>query len=353
MLVFSSPCQLALWALCFPITYASAIPRNEVTTTIRSANTTSACSKALPSGVAVGETANISLTSNGIERSYLINIPETYESKAASPIVLSYHGGQRNASSQLELDLLTSPEFNTLGAILVYPQGIGEIWQGIPGSTANDTGFTHDILTSLSEDYCVDSTRIYATGKSDGAGFTNTLACDPTLSTMIAAFAPVSGAFYQSTLPCNPTSTNIQCVPGREKVPFLEFHGGNDSTIDYFGGERKDACLPAITYLIQSWVMRNGMSLQFTTNLTALDTVVFSYGTGSDTGLVTHVFDTNIGHDWPSTMPNDDNTEAGHHVASFNASTAIMDFFGQYTLPSTSDSSSPILVAGTPLRLIT
>lgn len=171
------------------------------------------------------------------------------------------------------------------------------------------------------------------------------LACDSVLSKQIAAFAPVSGAFYQSTVPCQPTSTNIQCVPGREKIPFLEFHGtinspksspcnnlthfplsssplistrekswnanadmifigGNDTTIDYFGGARKGACLPAITYFIQSWAMRNGISTVFTSNLTALDTIVYTYGTGSDTGLVSHVFDTNIGHDWPSTQNN-------------------------------------------------
>jgi len=266
-------------------------------------------------------------------------------------VILSYHGGNRNASSQLQLDNLISPYFNTLSAILIYPQGIAAKWQGIPGSTANDTGFTADILNSLEEDYCIDSSRIYATGKSDGAGFTNTLACDRTLSTRIAAFAPVSGAFYQAQLPCEPTSTDIQCTPGREKIPFLEFHGGNDSTINYFGGERKDACLPAITYFVQMWAMRNGISLQFNTSLTALDTVIFTYGTGSDAGLVTHVFDTNIGHDWPSTLPNSDNSQAGRHVASFNASTAVMDFFSQYTLPTTSSSNAPLIVQGIPLKV--
>lgn len=149
---------------------------------------------------------------------------------------------------------------------------------------------------------------------------------------------------------------------------------------------------------MQSWAIRNGLSTTFTSNLTALDTVIYTYGTGSDTGLVTHVFDTNIGHDWPSTEPNvshhsrsmktmdrttisffsfwkddeislylspqlqeminfdrqnlankssqADNSESGHHVASFNASSVIMEFFGQYTLPSTADSSAPLMVLG-------
>jgi poly(3-hydroxybutyrate) depolymerase len=58
----------------------------------------------------------------------------------------------------------------------------------------NDIRFTSDILDKLENDYCVDKARIYSSGKSNGGGFTNTLACDPVLSKRIAAFAPVSGS---------------------------------------------------------------------------------------------------------------------------------------------------------------
>lgn len=59
----------------------------------------------------------------------------------------------------------------------------------------NDIGFVEDLIKSLQSQYCIDSTRIYASGMSNGGGFTGTLACDPTASNLFAAFAPHSGAF--------------------------------------------------------------------------------------------------------------------------------------------------------------
>lgn len=136
MLLSCFPCLLAL---CIPIatSYAFAIRRNPDSALPENSppggfgggdsggrGPSSACSKSLPRGVAVGRPNNVTIHSNGIERSYLINIPKSYQSQSSSPLVLSYHGGNRNAISQLELDLFTLPEFNTMNAILVYPQGI-------------------------------------------------------------------------------------------------------------------------------------------------------------------------------------------------------------------------------------
>lgn len=81
------------------------------------------CGKDLPSGQTKGSTSNVTITSSGLERSYLIFIPLDYSSLAETPVIFSYHGGDRTAEDQLELDQLTSPEFNT-NALVVYPQGI-------------------------------------------------------------------------------------------------------------------------------------------------------------------------------------------------------------------------------------
>lgn len=360
MFLSSLSYQLAAWPLCLPIILLNASPvRNhqDASKNLKDDRAT-LCSKAIPNGVKIGHTNNVSIISNHVERTYLINIPEGYQEQSSSPLILSFHGGKKTSQLQLELDNFTSPNFNSLNAIMIYPQGINSTWQGTPGSSANDTGFVSDLLASLSEDYCIDSTRIYATGKSDGGGFANTLACNEDLSTKIAAFAPVSGAFYQpqaSDTTCQATRVNIQCKPGRTRIPMIEFHGGNDSTINYVGGTRKSMCLPAISHFVQSWAVRNKMSTLFTSSLTALDTVVFSYGTGNDTGLVTHVFDTNIGHDWPSTLPNADNTLPGRHVASFNATSVIMEFFSGYSLSNgcTQSTGGPVMIAGNPVSTFT
>ena len=181
-------------------------------------------------------------------------------------------------------------------------------------------------------EYCIDKRRIYATGKSDGAGFDNVLACDPLLSRRIAAFAPVSGAFYVDTLPCKPSTVTIPCNPGRDNIPMLEFHGGIDATIRYGGGKRKGECLPSIPHWIQEWALRDNLGLENSTSDLSTDSFVIMFGEGEREGLVTHVFDPNIGHDWPSTVPNSDSELDGDPVASFNATPIIMAFFENHRL---------------------
>ena len=198
----------------------------------------------------------------------------------------------------------------------------------MPTSSANDLQFVTDILDQLEEQYSIDTTQIWAAGKSDGGGFCNTLACDSTLSTRIAAFAPVSGAFYViEPGTCVPTTVPIPCQPGRPKIPIIEFHGFNDGTIPYAGGRRdpkENGCLPAIPYWTQQWALRDGLAAtNITTNLTS-DTLVYTFGEGSEEGLVTQVTDFNstFKHDWPSTVPVGD-----LELASFNATPIIIEFF--------------------------
>ncbi|KAM0263711.1 hypothetical protein ACHAQJ_001025 [Trichoderma viride] len=289
------------------------------------------CLRELPHGQSAGSVANVTITSGGLLRNFLISIPRTYHNEIPTPAILSYHGGLRTAEDQLQLDELTSPEFNT-NWFVVYPQGINNTWQGVPNITVNDVQFTADILNHVQSQYCIDPTRIFATGKSDGAGFCNVLACDSALSGRIAAFAPVSGAFYVDTLPCAPNNVHMPCHSSRHDIPFLEFHGGNDTTINYQGGERKKECLPSIPHFIQQWAVRDGLDLHNITTPISSNTVSYKFGTGVNFGLVEQVYDSVIGHDWPSTAPNADNQVSGHHIASFNATPIIMEFFKQHPL---------------------
>ncbi|KHN97303.1 uncharacterized protein MAM_04900 [Metarhizium album ARSEF 1941] len=291
----------------------------------------SGCRKALPQGRSAGDVSTIHITSGGRRRSFLLSIPSTYHPEIPASVILSYHGGGRHAEDQLKLDQLTNPEFNS-AAFVIYPQGIHNTWQGVPGAEADDIQFTTDILDFLQDGYCVNPGRISATGKSDGGGFCNVLACDSKLSGRIAAFAPVSGAFYVDSLPCRPSTVKIPCNPSRDDVPFLEFHGGDDRIISYDGKRRKGACLPSIPHFMQQWAVRDGLGVSSTTTPVSRDTVLYRFGTGSKAGLVEHVFDSVLGHDWPSTVPNADNRKTGHHVASFNATPMIVDFFERHPL---------------------
>ncbi|KAI1800798.1 carbohydrate esterase family 1 protein [Daldinia bambusicola] len=275
-------------------------------------------------------------TSEG--REYRVWLPANYDSDKVTPLILSYHGANRVIDQQVKLDRLSDPFFNT-DHIVVYLQGLEAsrpghtVWEGAPDCNSDDIGFTSDVLDAVSEELCVNRRRIYATGKSQGGGFVGRLACDAGLSKRIAAFAPVSGAYYIKEInkeaDCHPETVEVPCDAGRSNIPILAFHGGADATINYNGGFRSGACLPAISSWAKQWAARDNLD-QTPKNTTipgAQNGVQMSYGGG----LVSLVYDgDNIGHAWPSTQPNSDND--GKDLAAFNASTSIMEFFRSHRL---------------------
>lgn len=105
-----------LIAFCIATIAVAAVP----------SNLPSGCGQALPKGQSLGAVSNVTVRSGGVERSYLISIPPSYNAAVLTPAILSYHGGNRDAEDQLKLDELTNPEFNTV-SFVIYPQGI-DVW---------------------------------------------------------------------------------------------------------------------------------------------------------------------------------------------------------------------------------
>ncbi|MGP4018263.1 alpha/beta hydrolase family esterase [Saccharopolyspora sp. 5N708] len=271
------------------------------------------CSRSAP--VAPGTSETRTIVSGGATRSYLVHVPQDYRWVKPTSLVLSFHGHGRTSEYQDELS-----GFSATDAIAVYPLGLvgtdGETaWQGAPYSaSADDVLFTSDLLNELQRDFCVDPTRIYAAGKSNGGGFTGVLACQ--LSGRIAAFAPVSGAFYPEGGACEP----------RRSAPILNFHGTADTTIPYDGNPEKG--LPPLPDWMSGWADRNGCADRPVVR-DEDNGVQVSRWLGCDRGGdVVHYRIDGLGHDWPSTQPNPDSDQP----AVLDATPIIMKFFAQHRL---------------------
>ena len=109
---------LCLAASCTIIAPAARFPQEPLVSKL------AGCGKRLPPDQYVGKVTNVTIMSGGLNRSYLISIPPIYQADIPTPIIFSYHGGNRNATDQLELDQLTNVAFNKL-SFVVYPQGVG------------------------------------------------------------------------------------------------------------------------------------------------------------------------------------------------------------------------------------
>ena len=165
-------------------------------------------------------------------REYLLYVPESYDPSTPVPVMMSFHGFGGTANEQLQLaDMRALAEAESF--IVIYPQGT--LLEGythwntyLPGgdnkSEADDFGFVDAMLDVLEADYAIDSSRVYATGFSNGGDFTYTLACF--LSDRITGIAPVSGLMWVGTQrDCSLT----------HPVPMLSIHGTADGDRPYQG----------------------------------------------------------------------------------------------------------------------
>lgn len=262
----------------------------------------SGCGKALSAGIKQGSTGssnNITITSSGIERTFLLHVPQVYTPTNAHGLIFSFHGRSQTGAEQERLSQFSNYDFNP-NMLAVYPNGVNQEWQGDPDAETDDVAFTLDMINSISAHYCIDTDKIFAAGKSNGGGFSaNILACDPTASTKIAAFAGISGAYYQGTTDanCNAATVPIPCKAGREPVPIFETHGSADPVIPYDGGLRRSRCLPSIPHFMTAWSERNGLgSSNVSTKLYNDNVIEYQFGkAGGLQGINTHYWVNGLG----------------------------------------------------------
>lgn len=197
------------------------------------------------------------LTHEGELRQYLTYVPEIYTSSGiARPLLFNFHGGSGSASGQVYTADFR-PLADTANFILVYPQGtFGSTWNSsLPTNPrtkmfVDDFGFVDAMIKKINSDYIfgIDTTRVYATGYSNGADISLSLAC--VRSDKIAAVASVSGLLDRHTAEnSNPLTVGV-----------LSIHGTNDFSRPYEYG--LDGYYFTIDELNTYWSSINGFSGQ-------------------------------------------------------------------------------------------
>ncbi|WP_175546332.1 hypothetical protein [Tsukamurella tyrosinosolvens] len=144
-----------------------------------------------------GTTAVRTVASGDRLRSYRIHVPQGSDGRTPLPVVVAYHGrGQHRGRAPGVLRPLGSPRHRRLPRGVVGTGG-GErqAWQGAPYARRASTTWPSPGPARRHRAARVRRPRpIYATGKSNGAGLVNLLACR--LPDRLAAIAPVAAAVY-------------------------------------------------------------------------------------------------------------------------------------------------------------
>ena len=271
------------------------------------------------------ETINASITHDGIQRDYILYIPEIYDGNTTVPLVLNFHGFGSSASQQMFYGDFRDIA-DTEGFLLVHPEGttfIGnQFWNvGFPGisSTIDDVGFTEALIDELATLYAIDLDRVYATGMSNGGFMSFLLACQ--LSEKIAAVASVTGSMTQDTFDdCN----------AQRPTPVLQIHGTEDDVVLYNGNTLSIPIADVISY----WVDHNNSeTTPTTTTFPDIDpsdgsTIEHSVYEDGDNGITTeHMKVIGGGHTWPGSVINTGGTNQD-----IDASMEIWLFFSRYDI---------------------
>ncbi|MGH9502489.1 MAG: extracellular catalytic domain type 1 short-chain-length polyhydroxyalkanoate depolymerase [Terriglobales bacterium] len=165
------------------------------------------------------------LNVGGVDRTYLLHIPESLPESGPVPLVLVFHGGGGHAANMpnfTHFDRLADQE----KFLVAYPESFNKSWSDTRGlSPADDVGFIRALITELQRTYHADPRRTYAAGISNGGFFSNRLACD--LTGDFAAIAAVA-ATMPDTLPplCKPSAPISVMFMHGTKDPLVRIDGG-------------------------------------------------------------------------------------------------------------------------------
>ena len=258
---------------------------------------------------------------DGLERSFNIFVPDTYNPSESVPLLFCLHGYGSNHDVIMEYT-----DFNTIASsenfIVVYPQG--SLLNGIThwnvggwtvGSFVDDIGFIDLIIDTISQTYSINSERIYSTGMSNGGYMSFLLACQ--LSEKIAAIASVTGSMTPQTF--------YSCQPERA-ISVLQMHGTSDGVVPYGGNS---AWTMGINTVINYWKNHNNCSsgpiiidlpdINTSDNSTVQE---ITFSNGDNNTMVKHYKVNGGGHDWFGVWGNRD----------INATELIWEFFSMYDI---------------------
>jgi polyhydroxybutyrate depolymerase len=227
---------------------------------------------------------------DGLNREYRLYVPPDYDGRSPMPLVFNFHGYTSNMDQQILFSDLNSKSMAEAdagrgGFLVAYPNGVGSLrsWNGgfccgdasING--VDDVGFALEVIEDIADKGCIDRSRIYTTGMSNGGFMSHRLGCEA--ASTFAAVGSVTGAL--GILP-------NQCQPSRP-MPIIQLHGTADTLVNY-----DNAVVPSI----EAWAAINGCNDAPTQSFSMGDSVCDTYdGCDDDVEVILCTVDGG-GHCW-------------------------------------------------------
>lgn len=256
------------------------------------------------------------ITVQGVARGYLLAIPDAVRTSRALPVIVNFHGFNETAIAQENYTHL-SLAGTKAGYVVITPLGAKNRWNFVRRAAVgpDDVAFITTALDTVASQTCIDKTRVFLAGMSDGADMAVALACAQ--PDRFAAVVPVAASVLPATC-------------GKSPPSMLEIHGTADPVVPYAGGGgdrpppfQGTEAQPAERRL-RGYAADMGCGSGPVTRSSAVDTRLLTW-TGcpgnKDVGLLAV---DGGGHTWPGATPR---PNLGKTTTSFNANTVILAFF--------------------------
>ncbi len=229
------------------------------------------------------------LTVGGESRSALVYAPKSAVNRKV-PLLLAFHGAGGRGSWMEDYSGFSSLA-DSDGFIVVYPSARAprRVWNLTEEETDDDVAFVDALVGRLEDHGCIDDTRLYAVGVSNGAGFVARLACEST--SRLAAMVTVAGG-YGSLPPCK----------ADRPVSVLEIHGTKDRVVPY-AGKPEDGHLGSVRRWLRGWVQRDGCPSLAKRRVVAPATARLDWEPCRSGTQVAHLELYGAGHIWPGANP--------------------------------------------------
>lgn len=301
------------------------------------------CTTPGPMAVTPGAAADLTIDVDGTTHPYRAFVPAGLEPGKPVPLVLDLHGLTETRQEQAAVS-----GWETLAAreriIVLTPQGGGAVpnWSATPTPGNPDTEYLRTLIDTAANDLCVDTTRVYAGGISNGGLESSILACR--LSDRIAAVGLVAGIVVPEGCTDSPS------------VPAIVFWGKRDCVLPFYGGlgpcligDRNgtvpsskpagDAEVPAVEDKVAAWAARNGCAPQPQVTRVGTHTEKLTYTGCTDGDAVELYVVDNGGHTWPGSklaMVADKDPDAKNGITTdeIDATELMWEFYQRFQNPS-------------------
>jgi len=264
----------------------------------------------------------------GVERNFILYVPNSWELGANLPLVFVLHGFTQTAQN-----IMQASGFNEIadenGFFVIYPNGINRAWNtnigpSSGGSSADDVAFINALIDLMAEQYRINMAKVYSCGFSAGGFMSYRLACE--LSDRITSVASVGGTVSLTTID--------NCSPSRP-IPIMQIHGTNDFIVSYNGAMGNASAEQVIDF----WTAHN--KCMQAPDIIEIEDIVqegstvekYTYASCDSMSKVVLFKVINGGHTWPGARSG---LGLGNTNRDIDASLEIWKFFSGFSHHSTS-----------------